>query len=66
MGLGVNGRGKTWSQSFGPELFENFRTGFYFCSAHLAIEHLFALWLQANFKISCLKSPHFWRLEGVF
>ena len=37
MGLGVNGRGKTRSQSFGPEPFQNFRTGFYFCSAHLGL-----------------------------
>ena len=26
VGLGVNERGKTGSQSFGPEPFENFRT----------------------------------------
>ena len=35
MGSGVMVEVKTWSQSFGRELFENFWTRIYFCSARL-------------------------------
>ena len=47
----MNGRGKSGSQSFGPEPFENFRTGFYFRSARLAFSGLFEEFFQPQISI---------------
>ena len=53
VGLGVKGERtrKIESQSFGPEPFENFGTGFYFRSARLAFSGLFEEFFQPQISI---------------